>query len=270
MQTVRWIPVAGEDPVVFGLPGYILQDIRGIEGPPMAVQTVRAPHQHGAIMIEALAEPRDIMLEVRVFGTSISDLWQRRRRLVRAFNGTRGMGRLQLNMEDGTTYEIHAMPDGAPEFRGVGESPMTQESLIPLLAPNPFFFDSDASSTTLSPGNSTTLTNGGDVDAPVQLIFHGPAENPSLRRETPGDADDARLSLNHFIGDDERIEVSTGPNVPSVTKIAADGTRTDGLQFLSRRSTFWQLLVGGNPVSYSTDSGFGQVEVRYRRWYAGV
>ena len=51
---------------------------------------------------------------------------------------------------------------------------------------------------------------------------------------------------------------------------ASDGIQTNAMQYLSSDSTFWQLVLGENIVTFSTPSGSVEVANEYASRYTGV
>ena len=112
------------------------------------------------------------------------------------------------------------------------------------------------------------VTNSGDVPTPVKLLFLGPSINPIITNVTTGKF----IKINKNIASNETLEINTGYGKKTVVIINADGSKSNAFNFIDLNSTFWELIVGDNIITYDADSGAGSAKVYmyFSNRYEGV
>jgi uncharacterized protein YbcI len=112
------------------------------------------------------------------------------------------------------------------------------------------------------------IVNEGDVEAPVQIEYIGPAKNPRVTNETTGEY----IQVNMEIGEKEKLVIDTQEGKETVNLITPHKTK-DVYNNIDLNSTFFELIVGKNLVKYSSDieGAKDKVAIRdYTNKYVGV
>jgi hypothetical protein len=106
------------------------------------------------------------------------------------------------------------------------------------------------------------LVNSGDSTTPVQISINGPSVTPIITNTTTGQLIKCNITLNS--GDVLLINTKFGSK--SVTLISSSGATSNQMSTLDATSTFWQLAVGNNLVTFQ-DSTQGGLESCNIVWY---
>jgi hypothetical protein len=269
--------------------GYLLQNWEGFGEIPTYIQTQKAPFQDGETLIDQLLEPRNMTVDLVMFGETKQGIYDKRRKLQKLFNPKLGTGVLQWEQEDGTTYEIEVVPDGSPQFPGGNaKSNFHQTALIYFKAPNPFWKTDYTSGGILSffvpefgfplelsneyeletdGTNRTILTNDGDVETPVFIEFFGPASNPKIINETTGEY----IEVTQELLEGEKLLINTAFGKKSV--IFDNGNeQVNAFGQIDLHSTFWQMQVGDNSIVYTADHGIdtASMNISFKERFIGV
>lgn len=112
------------------------------------------------------------------------------------------------------------------------------------------------------------IDNEGDIDAPVQIEYVGPAKNPRVTNETTGEY----IQVNMEIGEKEKLVIDTREGKETVNLITPHGTQ-DVYNNIDLKSTFFKLIVGKNLIKYSSDIEGAKDKVTiksYTNKYVGV
>lgn len=112
------------------------------------------------------------------------------------------------------------------------------------------------------------IVNEGDVEAPVQIEYIGPAKNPRVTNETTGEY----IQVNMEIGEKEKLVINTQEGKETVNLITPHETK-DVYNNIDLNSTFFELIVGKNLIKYSSDieGAKDKVAIRdYTNKYVGV
>lgn len=112
------------------------------------------------------------------------------------------------------------------------------------------------------------LDNEGDVEAPVQIEYIGPAKNPRVTNETTGEY----IQVNMEIGEKEKLVINTQEGKETVNLITPHETK-DVYNNINLDSTFFKLIVGKNLIKYSSDIEGAKDKVaikNYTNKYVGV
>ncbi|MGJ0908844.1 phage distal tail protein [Clostridium botulinum] len=110
------------------------------------------------------------------------------------------------------------------------------------------------------------IYNSGHVETPIEVIFKGPAINPSIINHSTGEF----IKVNRTLSSDDTLHITTGFGNKKV-EIEREGKRTNAFNYIDLDSTFFSLEVGDNLIEYKTDGLDPEsVEIRYRNRYLGV
>lgn len=111
------------------------------------------------------------------------------------------------------------------------------------------------------------IINTGHVETPVEIYFHGPAVNPSIKNITTGET----IRIIRELTTDDVLYINTGFRQKKV-EIIRNGTRTDAFDYIDLSSRFFSLQVGDNVIEYASENGIApqNVEIYYKNRYLGV
>lgn len=247
------------------------------------IQTQKAPYQDGATYIDALLEPRFLLLDVAIMAENNERLYQHRRKLAQVFNPKLGPGLLRYEY-DGGVKEIEAVAELAPEFPTGRDNraPGFQRAILSLVCPSPFWLDDYTvseeivtwiggmtfpwvlpSSFAMKGPKIINIVNRGDVETPVRIEFRGPATNPRVTNRATGEY----IQINR--------ELLSGDVLIITTDFGAKRVEINGenvFNWIDLGSEFWQLQVGDNVIEYSSDDPVesAAVTISYRNRYVGV
>ncbi len=112
------------------------------------------------------------------------------------------------------------------------------------------------------------IENEGDVEAPVQIEYVGPASNPRVTNETTGEY----IQVNMQIDEKEKLLIDTREGKETVNLITPNEVK-DVYNNIDLNSTFFKLIVGKNLIKYSSDIEGAKDKVTikdYTNKYVGV
>lgn len=111
------------------------------------------------------------------------------------------------------------------------------------------------------------IINTGHVETPVEIYFHGPAVNPSIKNITTGET----IRIIRELTTDDVLYINTGFRQKKV-EIIRNGARTDAFDYIDLSSRFFSLQVGDNVIEYASENGLApqNVEIYYKNRYLGV
>lgn len=265
-------------------------DINGLSQVDAEVQTVKSPFQDGATRVDTLLGMRNITIEFGIFADNEADLFMYRNRILSIFHPKLPEGMLRCEFANGVK-EIPVTPEGTVDFP-TGEENYNgkfQRVLVDLLCPDPYWLDIEATTQPManvlgglkfplsfsgrslqysSRGTRVYVQNSGDVNSPVQITFKGEALNPIIHNRTTGEF----IKVNRHLSATDKLLISTAFGKKKVEIEDVDGNRTNVMNWLDFRSTFFNLLVGQNELEYGSDSdiALSTVEVRWRNRYLGI
>lgn len=258
----------------------------GFSGADTDDYTGKSAYQNGQTFYAQHATERSISFSFRVTGDSYNDLNLRKAEISQYFAPIMGEGTLRVNFPDGRTYDINAVPFGAPIFNDrAANAKHATNCTIFLTAYNPFWFDPSADSYSIAvfDGGFTlpftipfalgmtgmaTLTNTGHVPAPVTITVPGPTTNPVIENERTGE----KISVTKTLLADEYLTISTSFDNPLVTYTDASGNSSSLLSAVSADSEFWSLQPGDNIISLidTTARGSNPVVIEWYNQYWGI
>jgi hypothetical protein len=219
------------------------------------------------------------------YSTNLNLLQTRIYNLARALSPLEGPGILYYEREDGTQYRLNCSNDNStldPDER----SDVHQKATIRFRAQDPFWYSGTPNIETFgadtveffpfnipwyigASSNQKSLTNAGNVSAPVDILIWGPITDPVLTNVTTGEA--LTLDLELLTGDLFRI--TTGKNrITALYTPASTGVEVNGQGYITVGSKFWLLQKGVNTVTFScstSSTGHG-ASVSWSDQYAGV
>ncbi|MEG2018067.1 MAG: phage tail family protein [Clostridium sp.] len=111
------------------------------------------------------------------------------------------------------------------------------------------------------------IFNDGHVETPVEIIFKGPAVNPSIINHATGEF----IKVERTLTTDDTLYITTEFGNKKV-EIERNGVRQNAFHYIDLDSTFFQLQPGDNMIEYTTANELEpqSVEIRYRNRYIGV
>ncbi len=263
-----------------------LQNVEGITGLKNIIQSHTAPDIDGAIYDTSTLGTRNITLKGVIFSDTYDELNALKRTIINTFNPKHESELIYSN----TTYtkKINVRIENTVVFSSTEKNKYYQEFFVSLIALEPFWEDEDFSYEIMSlrtggfffdlefaddvefeveSGTYTTIENEGDVPAPVTAYFYGPCTNPKLINDTTGEY----ILVNETLLEDEYLIINTKKGSKSVTKVSG-GVSTNAFGSLDLSSTFFELILGENVLSYDADSGMEDAYVRivYKNLFLGL
>lgn len=292
MQRITFTAASGQQIKIEKRPYYLLS-IQGAGGVQTDIQTQKAMQQDGATFIDALLEPRPLILELAIMGSSRGEVHQHRHKLARVFNPKLGPGALRYEY-DGGVREIRAVAEYAPEFpTGLeNQAPGYQKAILSLLCPDPFWRDTATTKAEVAiwrgafefpleivpegiemgfrePSLIVNINNPGDVHCGMRIRFKARAtvENPSLFNVNTRE----ELKINKALEAGEILTVTTHFADKRVVS-EKQGVTESAFQWLDLSSTFLQLRPGDNLFRYDADEGLDnlEVDIYFTPRYVGV
>ena len=112
------------------------------------------------------------------------------------------------------------------------------------------------------------IDNKGDVEAPIQIEYVGPALNPCITNQTTVEY----IKVNMEIGENEKLVIDTKEGKETVNLITPHEVK-DVYNKIDLNSTFFKLIVGKNLIKYSSDIEGAKDKVTiidYTNKYVGV
>lgn len=264
---------------------FLLQSVEGKGDVEAEIQMQSAPYQDGSTLIDALLQPRSLVLQVAILDNDREKVIKLRQQLASIFNPKLGEGRLIYSNGE-TTREINAVAENVPVFPVGSENKglRYQRALINLLCPSPFWQDIAEENYKLEDfvgsfkfpfhlptrfskrGDSKVLINRGDVPTPIQVEFRGPVNNPVITNHTTGEF----IKINREIPTGYKLILDTAFGEKRVDIVAPDGTITKGFHYIDLKSTFFNLDVGDNRIGFVAEGGSPEVYVKYKHRYLSV
>jgi len=245
----------------------LITKLDGIELPQVNMQTQSAPYQDGVTDLDALFSPRTIVVEGSFLVSGLPAVYSSRSSALAQLSPKLGLGTLTFTNDNGIfTTACRCISAIMPNKEYTNPF---QDFQFQFFCPDPYWYDQTQSLATLRVvsggftfpitfpiifGNYTGITpviaaNSGDSITPVIINFYGPSVNPVVTNNTTGEHIKCNITLN--VGDALIINTKFGSK--SVSKIASSGIITNQSATLDASSTFWQLNVGDNSISFSDD-----------------
>lgn len=269
----------------------LLSHIEGLGHPGATSQKSQGVEQDGENAEDALLDPRNIKVDITIRAKTREKLYELRRKVYRIINpktknqATGKRGELLLYYtNDYKKYRIYARVEDSVDFnvRFLNHDKAT----ISFLCVDPYFLDEEGINIDIKsvsgglkfplvlPNHFALVTfykeveNLGDVDAPIQIEYTGPATNPKITNETTGEY----IQVNMEIGEEEKLVINTAEGQETVNLITPHETK-DVYNNIDLNSTFFKLIVGKNLIKYSSDVEGAKDKVTiidYTNKYVGV
>lgn len=274
----------------------------GLSGISVDINTTKAPNQIGVTSLGTTVDERDITLTCALVGDDEADLEDKRRLIVKTFNPLLS-GRLEIK---GNTFEriCNCNIRRAPLFRD-SEYRTTNNILfwqVTLTVPDNFLEDKHESLFNLSqaipliefpfevltanaehgtsypPGDwfefgslskgVAYYNNDSDASLPILIRIRGPVENPKITNETTGEF----IEVSTPILANEIMFISTTFSDKSVLIVDEEGRERNAFNYVNLDSTFWQIQLGYNIISFDAEEGndTADVQVYFKRRWAGI
>lgn len=289
MQELTFTNFAGDSFAIgYGKP-YLLQNLIGLSDAPVDLLSTRGYHQDGQSGGGQYFQARSVSFSVVVVGEDMREVYAHRRRLISFLNPKDEFSVIYKN--EHLSVKFRCRVSLAPAFESAqaraGITPKT--CAVTLVCDNPYLFDVEETVAQMSvdipnmvfplvfnpdmvlstfTNKEVILNNLGDVPAPVRIQFLGVSVNPVVTNATTGE----QIKVFKEILADEIMEITTGYGDKRVEIIKPDGTRENAFQYIDLSSSFFQLAVGENTITYDEDSGAdsAQVYIYYSNLYVGV
>lgn len=258
---------------------YKLVKVEGIESSDYQINIEQYTQYDGGYTKKKIVLPRDISIIVDYIDIDNANI--ERQKLIRFFN-PKQQGILTVNYCGVERYILYEV-EGFKDLRENLYEPLTFK--IDLICPDPYFKDIILGETIATwiggwkfkfklpfrfkqRGESKkNIYNSGHVETPIEIIFRGPAVNPSVINHATGEF----IKVERTLTSDDTLYITTEFGNKKV-EIERNGVRTNAFNYIDLDSTFFQLQVGDNMIEYTTDNNLEpqSVEIRYRNRYLGV
>lgn len=253
------------------------------------IQTQKSPYQDGSTPIDIIFNERPITIEFKMVGRTEKEIENLRQFASSIFNPKLGEGILKY-VGSGEDRIINVIPESVPYFPdGQGNrTKNTQKVLVNLLATNPYWRSIEEITEPLAAfmpkftfpfsfpvqfgerGSQAIIHNDGDVPAPLEITFSGPATQPIVKNESTGEF--IRIRRKLLEGQKLVINTSEGKNRKVIIE-DGDGITENAWGYIDIwESSLFMLDVGENVITYDAIASGGQamVTIKYSKQYVGV
>ena len=269
----------------------LLSHIEGLGHPGATSQKSQGVAQDGSNAEDALLDNRVVKVDITIRTKSREKLYELRRKIYRIINpktynsSTGKRGELLLYYtNDYKKYRIYARVEDSVDFNARFMN--HDKATISFLCIDPYWLDEEGIDIDIKsvrgglkfslelPTTFATVSfykeieNVGDVEAPVQIEYTGPASNPRVTNETTGEY----IQVNMDIGEKEKLIIDTREGKETVNLITPHEIK-DVYNKIDLNSTFFKLIVGKNLIKYSSDAETSKDSVKivdYSNKYVGV
>lgn len=249
----------------------LLSHIEGLGHPGATSQKNQGVSQDGEDAEDALLEPRNIKVDVTIRTKNRAKLYELRRRIYRIINpktynkNSGKQGELLLYYtNDFKKYRIYARVEDSVDFNARFKN--HDKATISFLCVEPYFLDAEGTDIEIKSVNGglkfplslsthfalvsffREIDNQGDVEAPIEIEYQGPALNPRITNETTGEY----IQVNMEIAEQEKLVINTAEGQETVNLITPHETK-DVYNNIDLNSTFFKLIIGKNLIKYSSD-----------------
>lgn len=296
MQKLEIINLALNESIVFDSVGnpnedILLSHIEGLGHPGATSQKSQGVNQDGCNSEDSLLDARVIKLQTTIRTRNREKLYELRRKIFRTINpktynqATDKRGELLIYYtNDYKKYRIYGKVEDSAEFNDRKKN--HDKATISFYCSDPYWLDEkginiDIKSVRgglkfpLSLPNHFALVsfykeieNKGDIEAPIQIEYVGPAKNPCVTNQTTGEF----IQVNMEIGEKEKLVIDTREGKETVNLITPHEIK-DVYNKIDLNSTFFKLIVGKNLIKYSSDIEGAKDKVTiidYTNKYVGV
>lgn len=239
--------------------------------------------QDGANYLGNNLDIRDVSLEFTVIGTTNKELIDYKDKINKVFNPKLNEG--WIVYKDGVKErKIKCIVIKTPQFSDINI--MVSKCLVFLIAHDPYWKDyyEDREKIITWIGGwkfkfklpfkfkqkgqpRKNIFNEGHVETPIEIIFKGPALNPSVINHTSGEF----IKVDRALTSDDILYITTEFGNKKV-EIERNGVKQNAFNYIDLDSTFFQLKVGDNMIEYKTENNLDpqSVEIIYRNRYLGI
>lgn len=296
MQKLEIINLALNENIVFDSVGNIneeilLSHIEGLGHPGATSQKSQGVNQDGCNSEDSLLDPRVIKLQATIRTKNREKLYELRRKIFRIINpktlnqATGKRGELLIYYtNDYKKYRIYGKVEDSAEFNDRKKN--HDKATISFYCQDPYWLDEEGQDIDIKsvqgglkfgltlPNKFSTVSfykeidNKGDVEAPIEIEYIGPASNPKITNETTGEY----IQVNMEIGENEKLVIDTREGKETVNLITPHKIE-DVYNNIDLKSTFFKLIVGKNLIKYSSDIEGAKDKVTikdYTNKYVGV
>lgn len=261
---------------------YILDSYDGLSAAEIIPITTKGYRQNGITLNHTSLGTRIINIYFYVHTDSMLTFYEKRRYLAALFNPLLGEGVLTYT-NDFTTKSISVLPTVLPT--PVEKYGTLQLLNIELTANNPFWYDTvenvlrmgDYENGFTFPmgavsypfatlGSIATIHNYGDWTTPLNIEFRGPADTPKINLINTGEA----IEVNKELIVNEKLWINTAYGNKTVIYEEDDGTLSSAYNLITNASSFFQLQMGENNLSFESEGGQPEVYLRWRDRFVGV
>lgn len=283
MSSLTWVDPDGTETAISadGVPAGLVG--RGM--PPVRPFVGTMPNRAGAVYSGTTHDVRRVSVPFEVWGTDVdgADVRAALRAWALRLATLTGPGRLRCTSELGDERELVAWYVGGLELTETGLG-IYQQATLEFDAPDPYWSDVSDSTAEAAGGSAVgpkwfpffplvlggssiaaelTIDNTGDLETWPVLSITGPADGPTLRNITTGQA----LTLDATVGAGEVVTLDARPGARTVT-------RHDGLDMYADLTLrqWWPLARGQNRVRLeaSLTTADSVLAVRWRRRWLTV
>jgi hypothetical protein len=241
------------------------------------------PFEDGSFYRRSKTLPRELDLDLIVWGVDRSDLFQRIRTLTHSFNVYKGIGKIRFISPDGLDRYIFCLyKQGLEGEEGKEGGVCWRKMTLTFRAFDPYFYGLETTEVFQLDQNPPLwfpffpLNLGGDaVSSQIQIDYdgdvktyptwtiHGPGDDPKLINQTTGES----LSISNVTLDENQIITIDTKN----RKIILD-ENINLLPSLDYGSTFWTLEPGMNQVKIemANATSLSSIQLAYSPRYLGV
>ncbi|MFD3260834.1 distal tail protein Dit [Paenibacillus lentus] len=285
MQTVTFVNARGESIVFGAFKPFILSHIDGTGGVPADIRSTKSPYQDGSSYQDIQLAERPITITGAIMGRTRQEMYELRQKLNRVLNPKLGPGKLTYT-NDARSYVILAVcEEGAAPGDRLSNNQLFTASFV---CNDPYWRDENQTVKGLKfeTGGLTfplrtptifaysayrgTFQNTGDVAAPVEIRYQGPAVNPVVTNETTGEY----IKVNYELTAADILLINTAFGNKRVEVLKSDGSRENVFHWIDLGSKFFQLQPGKNILTYGSDFDSDQQSATvtvywYNRYYGG-
>ncbi len=283
MQKLTFINDEGKTLKLFDNPHVLFDSIEGLERIAGVNETSQAVRQDGTTLEYTSFDERPITLKFAVKGKTYEEYLAARDEALAAFN-PKSVGVLYYENK-GIFRTLVCKADETPNMPINGIQTWTKCEVY-LTANDPMLYNQFTTSEEISTWIGglkfpfklpfhlkrrgeprVNIINNGHVETPVQIIFKGPAYNPTVKLLQTGEY----IRVKRELTSDDTLYIDTTFGVNSV-EIERDGVRENAFSAIDWRSDFFKLRVGDNLVEYTTENQLvpQSVEIRFRERYLGA
>lgn len=291
MQSLKIIDVNNEQiELDYSETKFMLQALRGISDSPVDLLSTRGYLQDGETAIGELLRPRPIAFTAQIFGNSMLQIYERRSELIKFLNPKKGLFTI-IYSNDFATRKVIGRVSGPPRAVSLetNRTALTQPLQVQIRCDNPYLLDELETRVDLAvivplfefelefapdirfsslANKQITIDNQGHVNTPIRVEWRGAVTNPVLTNDTTGEF----IKVNLTLLDGQVLTIDTSYGNKSVTITDTDGTEIDSFGSIDLSSTFFDLELGENLLTYSADSGEDSaiLSIYYHQRYVGV